>query len=91
MVALTPMKTPALLLLAATLVGCTTYDTPNHGRNVTMEPAHSFLGIVTIEPGSYASNNSATIHLQTDELYARRTTSGDRITLFWGAITLTDY
>jgi hypothetical protein len=85
------MKTSALLLLAATLVGCTTYDTPNHGRNVTLERAHNFLGIVTIEPGSYASNNSATIPLRTDELYSRRTTSGDRITLFWGAITLTDY
>ncbi|MFZ9201790.1 MAG: hypothetical protein ACO23N_05120 [Opitutales bacterium] len=85
------MKTSALLLLAATLVGCTTYDTPNHGCNVTLERAHNFLGIVTIEPGSYASNNSATIPLRTDELYSRRTSSGDRITLFWGAITLTDY
>lgn len=88
---LTPMKTSALLLLAALLTGCTTYDTPNHGRNVTLEPAHNFLGIVKIEPGSYASNNTATIHLGTNELYSRRTTSGDRITLFWGAITLTDY
>jgi hypothetical protein len=86
------MKTLNLLLLAtAILTGCTTYDTPNHGRGVAMEPSHNFLGLVVIEPSSYASNNSATIHLKTDELFARRTTSGDRITLLWGAITITDY
>jgi len=56
-----------------------------------MEPSHNFLGLVVIEPASYSSNNSATIRLHTDELYARRTTSGDRITLLWGAITITDY
>ncbi len=86
------MKTLNLLLLAtAFLTACTTYDTPNHGRGVAMEPSHNFLGLVVIEPSSYASNNSATIHLKTDELFARRTTSGDRITLLWGAITITDY
>jgi hypothetical protein len=56
-----------------------------------MEPSHNFLGIIKIESGSYASNNRATIHVRTDELYTRRTTSGDRITLLWGAITITDY
>ncbi len=85
------MKTPVLLALAASLAGCTTYDTPNHGKAVTMEPSHNFLGIIKVENGSYASNNRATIQLRTDELYTRRTTSGDRITLLWGAITLTDY
>lgn len=85
------MKTPTLLALAAVLAGCTTYDTPNHGKAVTMEPSHNFLGIIKVESGSYASNNRATIQVRTDELYTRRTTSGDRITLLWGAITLTDY
>jgi hypothetical protein len=56
-----------------------------------MEPAFNFLGIVKVESGSYASNNKATVKLSTDELYTRRTTSGDRVTLLWGAITLTDY
>jgi hypothetical protein len=85
------MKTPALLVLAALLAGCTTYDTPNHGKSVTLESSHNFLGIIKVESGSYASTNRATIHVRTDELYSRRTTSGDRITLLWGAITLTDY
>lgn len=85
------MKTPTLLAAAALLAGCTTYDTPNHGKAVAMEPSHNFLGIIKVESGSYASNNRATIQVRTDELYTRRTTSGDRITLLWGAITITDY
>ena len=85
------MKTPTLLVAAALLAGCTTYDTPNHGKAVTLEPSHNFLGIIKVESGSYASNNKATIQVRTDELFSRRTTSGDRITLLWGAITLTDY
>jgi hypothetical protein len=85
------MKTSALLILAALMAGCTTYDTANHGKAVTLEPSHNFLGIIKVESGSYASNNRATIHIRTDELYTRRTTSGDRITLLWGAITITDY
>lgn len=85
------MKTPTLLAVAALLAGCTTYDTPNHGKAVSMEPSHNFLGIIKVESSSYASNNRATIQVRTDELYTRRTTSGDRITLLWGAITITDY
>lgn len=85
------MKNAAILLLALALGGCTTYDTTNHGKSVTLEPSHNFLGIIKVESGSYASNNRATIALRTDELYSRRTTSGDRITLLWGTITLTDY
>jgi hypothetical protein len=35
--------------------------------------------------------NKASIHLTTNELFTHRTTSGDRYTLLWGAITITDY
>ena len=81
----------ATLFASAALVGCTTYDTPNHGRNVSMEPSHNFLGIVKIESGSFAPNEKPTIGVNTREFYGNRLTSGDRITLLWGAVTLTDY
>ena len=81
----------ATLIASAAMVGCTTYDTPHHGRNVSMEPRHNFLGIVEVESESYALSNKATIGLNMGELYGRRNTSGDRVTLFWGAVTLTDY
>ncbi len=83
----------ASLIAAAAMVGCTTYDTPNHGKSVSLEPAHNFLGIVKVEPESYAAagGTRAPAQVGTSELYSRRTTSGDRITLLWGAIVITDY
>jgi len=81
----------ATFLAAAALVGCNTYDTPNHGKGVSLEPSHNFMGILKTEPSSYAPVNKASISLTTNELFTHRTTSGDRITLFWGAITITDY
>jgi hypothetical protein len=81
----------ATLIASAALVGCTTYDTPNHGRNVSMEPSHNFLGIVKVESGSFAPNDLPTIGANMREFSGRRITSGDRITLLWGAVTLTDY
>jgi hypothetical protein len=81
----------ATLIASAALVGCTTYDTPNHGRNVSMEPAHNFLGLVKVESGSFSPSEKATIGANMREFSARRITSGDRITLLWGAVTLTDY
>ncbi len=90
----------ATLIASAALVGCTTYDTPNHGRNVSLEPSHNFLGIVKVESGIYApqgnaANSSemthATVGASMSEFYGNRTPSGDRITLLWGAVTLFDY
>jgi len=81
----------ATLIASAALVGCTTYDTPNHGRNVSMEPSHNFLGVIKVEAGAYAPNDRATVGVNMKEFYGRRLTSGDRITLLWGAVTLTDY
>ena len=87
------MKHLALVpLLAATaLVGCSSYDTPTHNGNVSMEPAHNFLGIIKVEPASYGEVNKATVHLKMNDFVSRRANSGDRITLLWGAITITDY
>ena len=83
--------TLATLIVSAAMVGCTSYDTPHHNRNVSLEPAHNFLGIVKVEPSSYGASEKATIGLSLNELASRRSGSGDRVTLLWGAITLTDY
>ncbi len=87
------MKHLALVtLLAATaLVGCSSYDAPTHNGNVSLEPAHNFLGIVKVEPGSYGEVSNTTVHLSMNDFVSRRANSGDRITLLWGAITITDY
>ena len=86
------MKQLALAtLIASALIGCTTYETPYRGKNVTLEPSHNFLGIVKVESGSYGSSEKATVGVNMREFNARRLTSGDRVTLLWGAVTLTDY
>ena len=69
----------ATLIASAALVGCTTYDTPNHGRNVSMEPSHNFLGVIRVESGSYAPNDRATVGVNMNEFYSRRHTSGDKV------------
>lgn len=81
----------ATLIASTALVGCTTYDTPNRGKNVSMEPSHNFMGIMKVESGGYNSSDKATIGVNMSEFYGRRLTSGDRVTLLWGVITLTDY
>jgi hypothetical protein len=81
----------ATLIASAAMVGCTNYDTHHHGRNVSMEPRHNFLGLVKVEAGSYAPSDKATVGMNMREMYGHRLTSGDRVTLFWGAVTLTDY
>ncbi len=84
------MKSPAfasLLLLA----GCTTYVTPYHAKSVAAEPSHNFFGIVKTEPASYGYNSGTKVNLSTNEIMARRNSSGDRVTLLWGAITISDY
>jgi hypothetical protein len=83
--------TLATLIASAAFVGCTTYDTPYHGKNVSMEPSHNFLGLMKVESAAYAPTEKPTISANMSEFYGRRLTSGDRITLFWGAVTLTDY
>ncbi len=80
----------ATLIASAALVGCTTYDTPYHGKNVSMEQSHNFLGLVKVESGSYGHSDKATVGVNMSEFYGRRITSGDRISLFRGAVTLTD-
>lgn len=81
----------SILIASAALVGCSSYDTPNHNKNVAMEPAHNFLGLIKVEPNSYSAVNNSTVRLSTTDFYSHRSNTGDRITLLWGAITLTDY
>ena len=92
------MKKARLLSLCAAAVaaiaftGCgTAYDTSYHGPEVEIEPAHKFLGIVTVTPHSFEPTSPATLDLRTQEISAVRDLSGNNVRLFWGAITITGY
>jgi hypothetical protein len=82
----------AACVAAAALTGCgTAYDTTYHGPEVEIEPAHNWLGIVTLTPHSFQPVSPATLDLRTSEVFATRNLSGNNVKLFWGAITITGY
>lgn len=49
------------------------------------------LGIVKVDKESYQPVGPNTFAVSTDELYSRKNYQGDKVTLFWGLITLKDY
>ena len=57
-----------------------------------MAPSETnILGIVKVEEASYAASSPTTVAVSTNELFSRQDISGDKVTLFWGLITLKDY
>lgn len=83
----------AAIAVAISFAACgTAYDTDNHGNSVHIEPSHNFFGLVKTSPGSYLPKDpNDGIVLSSDEIYAGRDISGNNVSLFWGAITFTDY
>ncbi|MDR2982763.1 MAG: hypothetical protein LBV12_11010 [Puniceicoccales bacterium] len=90
---LRPLALCAAVTAITAFSGCgTAYDTDNHGKSVQLEPSHNFFGIVKTSPGSFIPvENNSTVRLSSDEIYAGRDISGNNVSLFWGALTFTDY
>lgn len=81
-----------LTAAAALLTGCgQAYDTDYYGSSVAIEPSHNFFGLVKTSPGSFIPVDETTIHLPTSQISAARDFSGNNVSLFWGALTITDY
>ena len=82
----------AVIAAAIAFSACgNTHDTDYHGQSVQIEPSHNFLGIIKTYPGSYLPGDTAAgVVVNMDELIARRDVSGTNVSLFWGALTLTD-
>jgi hypothetical protein len=51
----------------------------------------NILGIYKSEPAAYSAEKSNTIPLSTTEIMGRDNITGNKVTLFWGLITLKDY
>ena len=49
------------------------------------------IGIIAAEQGSYEAVSPLTLNLSSDELLSQKSYSGDKLTLLWGLVTLTDY
>ena len=51
----------------------------------------NLLVVATIHKAHNQSSGPATFLLSTDELYTRKHSGGDQVSLLWGLITLKDY
>jgi len=84
---LTPLFTAAGLALAVAGTGCsTTAGKPNMANQ-----DRNFLGLVKVEPNSFAKTGPSTLELHTDDVISKPDMSGTRVTLLFGLITLEDY
>ena len=60
-----------------------TYERANQNKHI--------LGIIKSEKSSYEPASPTSIVLRTNDISTRNNISGDKVTLFWDLITLTDY
>ena len=81
-------KTPTLFLGLAVLCllsACGSKQTQHVPKSTNI------LGIYKSEPAAYSAAKSTTIPLSTTEIMGRKNITGNKVTLFWGLITLKDY
>ena len=82
----------ALLLTLASAALCLTGLTGCDTGRAQMGPREAnFLGIAKVERESYTPTGPNTFAVHTDEILNRKNFSGDKVTLFWGLVTLKDY
>lgn len=82
------IKLVSLLVLssfALLMTGC------DKGRSQMGHRETQLLGVAKLEKSNYTPSGINTVDVETDELYSRKNFSGDKVTLFWGLITLKDY
>lgn len=75
----------AVLSAALFLSGC------DRGKSQMGQREANLLGVAKIEKDNYTPSGVNTFAVSSDELYKRKNFSGDKVTLFWGLITLKDY
>ena len=84
------MRIKLISILALTIAAfCTTGC--DKGRSQVGPREANMLGIAKIQKENYTPAGVNTFPVETDELYSRRNFSGDKVTLFWGLVTIMDY
>lgn len=73
----------AFVLVCFALSGCGASHADKKQANV--------LGIVKFEEAAYTNSGKTTFAMSSDEVLPRENFSGDKVTLFWGLVTLKDY
>lgn len=77
----------SVLLVTLLMSACSrSHSTVKMGNSET-----NLLGVAKLEKDNYLPTKSTTFAVSSDEIFARENFSGDKVTLFWGLITLKDY
>lgn len=77
-------------VLAIVATGCSSAPKGKQLAPVAAKNSN-FLGIVTVEPKSFAIDNPNSDVVNTSDIGARRDFSGTQTTLLWGLISIDDY
>ena len=85
------MKKILLLTLFITInfVGCV--HRSSYKAEKYAEKSHNFLGIMKVDRASFDRSPDSLISLHTDEISSQDHYSGDKISFFWGLISIKDY
>jgi hypothetical protein len=84
---LTPLFAAAAIALATVGAGCSSVS----GNPQAADKSRNFLGLIKIEPGSYAYTPPYTLELRSNDVIERPDVSGERISLLEGFFTYEDY
>lgn len=83
----TPLFTAVVLALALAGTGCSSVS----NNPQAADKSSNFLGLVRIEPRSYAYTQPASFEIHTNDLIEKPNMSGNKVSLIWGLINLEDY
>lgn len=85
---ITKLLSLAVITSALMLTGCATRT---QHADVYENRNTNFLGILKVEPGNFEQPPATSIRVSSEELIPTNDFSGDRVSLLWGLITVTDY
>ena len=85
------MITSKKLVAALTLTLCLLFSGCNTAQTAHHQPStHNFLGIIKVEDSSYSVTGPNTFELKGEDIMTQNDYTGNKTTLFWGLITISD-
>ena len=77
------------LLITVNLVGC--FHRSHYQPKKYADKSHNFLGLVKTECASFDRSDDTLLSIHSDDFSSQDHYSGDKISLFWGLISIKDY
>ena len=77
------------LLITVNLVGC--FHRSHYQPKKYTDKSYHFLGLMKVEPASFDRSDDTLLSIHSDDFSSQDHYSGDKISLFWGLISIKDY